>query len=288
MVPGGVVAAAFCPQPPLLVPEIGAGAAAELTALRAACDEAVRRLLAAGPERLYVLGAGPEAAGYPDGGQGTMAGFGVDVPLGLGRPGPVPPVAGPPACTPPVPASAAAVPPVPTLPVSTSAAAVPPARTSPVPSPDVPPAAERAADGAGGLPLPLGLGGWLLARAGAHLPVLGLLAGPGGELPPLELAGPAGLLVMGDGSARRDGRSPEPPDPRAAPYDATVAGALRSGDPAALRALDPALGSQLLAAGAPAWRAAGQLRAGARYGAQLLYARAPYGVAYLVASWRRR
>jgi hypothetical protein len=231
-VPGGViVATAFCPQPPLLVPELAAGAAPELADLRAACDEAVQRLLAAGSQRLYVLGAGPQPVCYPYGRLGTMAGFGVDVPLRLGSPAP---------------------------------------------------------DAADELPLPLGLGGWLLERAGAHLPVVGVLAGPGGELPPLELAGPAGLLVMGDGSARRDGRSPGYPDPRAVPYDEAVTAALASGDPAALRALDVGLGARLLAAGAPAWRAAGELLAGGRYDAELQYAEAPYGVGYVVAGWRQR
>jgi len=242
--PGGVVAAAFCPQPPLLVPELAAGAAPELAGLRAACDEAVRRLLAAGPQRLYVLGAGTRPACHPHGGLGTMAGFGVDVPLRLGSP-----VRG---------------------------------------GPGSAPAASDRQDARDELPLPLGLGGWLLERAGVHPPVVGVLAGPGGELPPLELAGPAGLLVMGDGSARRDGRSPGYPDPRAVPYDEAVGAALASGDPATLRALDVRLGAGLLAAGAAAWRAAGALLAGGRYDAELLYAGAPYGVGYLVAGWRRR
>ena len=42
--PGVVPAIAFCPSPPLLVPVLAAGAAAELDPLRAACREAVRRL----------------------------------------------------------------------------------------------------------------------------------------------------------------------------------------------------------------------------------------------------
>ena len=72
------------------------------------------------------------------------------------------------------------------------------------------------------------------------------------------------------------------------PFDDTVAAALRSGDPAALRAVDLALGAALLAAGTPAWRAAGTLLAGARYRADLLYAGAPYGVGYFVAFWTRQ
>jgi hypothetical protein len=279
-VPGGVIlATAFCPQPPLLVPELAAGAAPELAGLRAACDEAVRRMLAAGPQRLYVLGAGPRPACYPYGGLGTMAGFGVDVSLRLGSPlrgrsGPAVAVSGRSA---PVPSGS--VRPVPAATVA--------GRGLPAPL-AAPGLGEASPDAAGELPLPLGLGGWLLERAGAYLPVVGVLAGPGGELPPLELAGPAGLLVMGDGSACRDGRSPGYPDPRAVPYDEAVTVALATGDPAALCALDVALGARLLAAGAPVWRAAGALLAGGWYDAEVLYAEAPYGVGYLVAGWRRR
>lgn len=40
-----VVCVAVCPHPPLLIPEVAAGAAPELDDLRAACDVAVRRLL---------------------------------------------------------------------------------------------------------------------------------------------------------------------------------------------------------------------------------------------------
>jgi len=58
-----VVAAAFCPHPPLPAPASAGGAAAAVDDLRAACDLAVRRLLAAGPRRVHVLGAGSSGAG---------------------------------------------------------------------------------------------------------------------------------------------------------------------------------------------------------------------------------
>ncbi|NMH95864.1 hypothetical protein HF526_00760 [Pseudonocardia sp. K10HN5] len=71
------------PQPPLLVPELATGAAAETTGLRDACRSAVVRLAAAAP-RWIAVGAdpggrrtvGPESAG-------TFAGFGVDVRVAL-------------------------------------------------------------------------------------------------------------------------------------------------------------------------------------------------------------
>ncbi|MBI3688346.1 MAG: hypothetical protein HY241_13630 [Actinobacteria bacterium] len=144
-----------------------------------------------------------------------------------------------------------------------------------------------AAAGVPRLPLALTLGGWLLARAGGHRSVVGVQVGPDGELPG-EIEAPTGrggLLVMGDGSARRGPHPPGWPDPRAEPHDAAVAAALAAGDPARLAGLDPALGAELMAAGVPAWRAAGRLLAGARVRAELLHHEAPYGVGYLVAGW---
>lgn len=74
-----VSAIAFCPSPPLLVPELAAGAAAELDPLRAACREAVRRLLATRPAELVVIGTGPETTRFMPGTTGTLAGYGVPV-----------------------------------------------------------------------------------------------------------------------------------------------------------------------------------------------------------------
>jgi hypothetical protein len=82
-----LVAAAVCPCPPLLVPEIAAGAAPELDPLRAACLDAVAVLAAARPDRLVVVGpAGPEGRGtYPPGATGSFRGFGVDLDVRLGQ-----------------------------------------------------------------------------------------------------------------------------------------------------------------------------------------------------------
>ncbi|MFF7457443.1 class III extradiol dioxygenase subunit B-like domain-containing protein [Kitasatospora sp. NPDC008115] len=80
-----LVAAAVCPCPPLLVPEVAAGAAAELEPLRAACDEALGVVLAAGPELLVVVGTGPEAEVWTEGGAGSFHRYGV--PLVAALPG---------------------------------------------------------------------------------------------------------------------------------------------------------------------------------------------------------
>jgi len=251
-----LVAAAFAPHPPLIVPEVAAGAAGELDGLRAAGAAAVRRLAATRPDRVVVVGAGPPPARRWDGvDAGSLAGYGVarTVPLGPGAGGGL--------------------------------------------APGLPP-----------MPLSATVGAWLLQQAGYAGPryavtvpagatdaelagwagrILGGGGGGGAEVGGADLGGDrVGLLVMGDGSARRSTAAPGHLDSRAAGFDARVAGALREADPAALSSLDPALGAELLAAGVPAWRLAGQAAAAAGpFEAELLYDYAPYGVGYLVAVW---
>ncbi|MEU8486909.1 class III extradiol dioxygenase subunit B-like domain-containing protein [Streptomyces sp. NPDC048641] len=79
-----LVAAAVCPCPPLLVPEVAAGAAPELDAARAACDEAVRAVLAARPDLIVVVGEGPVTRAHEQGATGGFQPFGVDREVRLG------------------------------------------------------------------------------------------------------------------------------------------------------------------------------------------------------------
>ncbi|MGP3982781.1 class III extradiol dioxygenase subunit B-like domain-containing protein [Streptomyces sp. KR80] len=81
-----LVAAAVAPSPPLLVPDVAAGAAHELDALRAACSDAVAVLAAARPRRLVVVGpAEPAGRGrHPQGAVGSFRGFGVELDVVLG------------------------------------------------------------------------------------------------------------------------------------------------------------------------------------------------------------
>lgn len=92
------------------------------------------------------------------------------------------------------------------------------------------------------------------------------------------------LLVMADGSARRNRKAPGYLDERSVPFDAAVEGAIRSGDVAALLALDAGVARELMATG----RASLQVLAGALDGTpcstQVRYRDDPFGVAYLVAS----
>lgn len=81
-----LVAAAVCPCPPLLVPDVAAGAAHELDVARAACTDALGVLAASRPDRLLVVG--PTGQGgrepYPQGTWGSFRGFGVDLDVCLG------------------------------------------------------------------------------------------------------------------------------------------------------------------------------------------------------------
>ncbi|MFE9693139.1 hypothetical protein [Micromonospora sp. NPDC005806] len=72
-----LVAAAVCPHPPLLVPELAGAAAPELDDLGAAADAAVARLLAADPGVILLLGAGPETERFGTADYGSLLPFGL-------------------------------------------------------------------------------------------------------------------------------------------------------------------------------------------------------------------
>jgi hypothetical protein len=243
-----LVAAAVCPHPPLLVPAVGAG---EPVAARRFALDATRWLLSAGLDLLTVVGDAPVTGSVPPGATGSFAGFGVPARVTLGTP----------------------------------------------------------ADGtapSGPLPLSLSVGAWLLAELqgdgdasgafgvdgfGVRADVTAAAAAAHGA----RLASRAdrvGLLVMGDGSARRSAAAPGGHDGRAAGFDAAASAALAAGDPAAVLALDPALARDLLAAGRAPWQVlAGAARrhdvTEASWIGYVLYDDAPYGVGYLVATWKK-
>jgi hypothetical protein len=141
--------------------------------------------------------------------------------------------------------------------------------------------------------LSLTIGAWLLRDAlGVRSGALGFSVGPdfsasraAVDLLSLVEKQDVALLVMGDGSARRDVKAPGYLDDRAADFDASVVAAFSSGEPTMLAALDAGLGAELLAVGVPAWHAAADVLTGS-FTAQVSYDAAPYGVAYFVASWR--
>lgn len=108
------------------------------------------------------------------------------------------------------------------------------------------------------LPLSLAVGGWLLEQSKAAGLPRTYLAVPTSATPDecfrlgREIASGndrVGLLVMGDGSARRSEHSPVHLHPRAEIFDTTVATALQHSDLDVLKALDPDLATELQAAG---------------------------------------
>jgi hypothetical protein len=82
-----LISAAVCPHPPLLVPEVAGGAASELAGLRAACEEAVRRLTAGpDPGLVVVVGSGPRARDFGTDATGSLRPYGADITVGAGDP----------------------------------------------------------------------------------------------------------------------------------------------------------------------------------------------------------
>lgn len=255
-----LVAAAVCPHPPLLVPEVAGSAAPELDDLRTACDTAVRRLLAADPDRVILLGTGPVTGPIRPPATGSLQPWGVDldVPLVPGQPdrGAVLPLSLTIGAW--LLARHDARPPLTAAPAHTVPAHTAPAHTAPVS------AVQVAAD--------------------AGLAELAALADE------VAAAGDrVALLVLGDGSACRGEKSPGYDDPRALPYDQRVAGALADADLDVLLGLDPVVSAELKAAGRAPWQvlASAARAAGGGWRGELLHDAAPYGVAYFVASWER-
>lgn len=242
-----LVAAAVCPCPPLLVPEVASGAAPELDAARDACADAVGVLAASRPDLLVVVGAADqEGTGtYLQGARASFRGFGVDLGAFLGTA--VEPRTG-------FPGSDTAR----ELPASLAVAAWLLSRT-------------RWADApVEGLGVGERLAGDLCVQEGRKL---------------AARAERVVLLVMGDGSACRTVKAPGYLDERAEGFDAAAARALGAADTAALTALDETLAYELKAAGRAPWQVLAGAAQGAGLGGQLLYEDAPYGVGYFTAVW---
>lgn len=137
------------------------------------------------------------------------------------------------------------------------------------------------------MPLSLQVGAWLLSGRTLGCEPIYVVIGRDGEpvTPWPDLSASTGLLVMGDGSARRSLKSPGYLDKRAEPFDTTVVKALADGSPELLADVDLELADALLAAGAPAWKATANLLRSGNWQPDVLYADAPYGVMYTVATW---
>jgi len=78
-----ITGVAFCPHPPALIPAVAQGAEAELEDLLTQCDRAITDVASTQPDRLVLLGAGPQSRAYPPSAWGSLAGFGVRVEVQL-------------------------------------------------------------------------------------------------------------------------------------------------------------------------------------------------------------
>jgi len=249
-----VTAAALVPHPPLLVPELGRGASPELDELRSAC----RRALAATLEQadaLLVVGAAPSWGEAQPGAAASFAPYGAAVEVALPRAGP----RGRPDHV-------------------LDRGRLPPGHLDE-------------------LPLSLAVAAWLLSLEGAarQLPSVAAFGVPaslgsgravalGRALAGAVRAGRrAGLLVMGDLSARRTPRAPAALHPGAAAFDQQVGDAIRKAEPARLLDLDAEAAAELRVGGtAPLWLLAGAVEGAGALRGEVLYEAAPYGVGYLV------
>lgn len=141
------------------------------------------------------------------------------------------------------------------------------------------------------LPISLAVGRWLLSRSpyaggrdvswrvsGADAAGWGRQVAASGET--------TALLVLGEGSACLGSSAPLPADARGAGLDAAVLSAVADGDPVALLRLDPVLAHELGASGCSPWRALGAAVGGRTVRSGPTSYAAPYGVGYLVGSWR--
>ncbi|MEU6738419.1 class III extradiol dioxygenase subunit B-like domain-containing protein [Streptosporangium sandarakinum] len=81
-----LVAAAVCPHPPLLVPELAGAASPELDDLRAACTAALGALRDSRPDRIVVVGGADRAGDHGADASGSLAPWGADVRTGEGEP----------------------------------------------------------------------------------------------------------------------------------------------------------------------------------------------------------
>jgi hypothetical protein len=247
-----LIAAAVCPNPPLLVPEATGGSGPgrpELDRLRAACHEAVAALAAERPDLIAVVGGAGRTAEYPPGAVASLDEFGIPFTLAAGAA---------------YPAGA------PGLPLSLTIAKWLLAGVTGSAGQD-PPGADP--------PLVVW---WGIARDATTAECLEL-----GERI-AALAPRVAVLAMGDGPGRRARGVPGAADPAADRYDEQVTAALAGPSARALAALDPAQDGDLFVAGRAAW----QVLAGAAgqddFDAALEYAAAPFEVTYYVARWRRR
>ena len=95
-----------------------------------------------------------------------------------------------------------------------------------------------------------------------------------------------GVILVADGAACHGPKAPMAQDVRAQLYDDGVWAALASGQPSRLAQIDADLGDELGATGSQVWPVLVAAADADEIG-EVLWAGAPYGVGWAVASWRR-
>jgi len=145
------------------------------------------------------------------------------------------------------------------------------------------------------LPLPLTIAAFLLEAAGADQRVQALSIAKAGtsadrdviakELTERAADAPTLLLVIGDGSATRTEKAPGYIQPDALNFDAVTSAAIAAADFQTIVEIPQELADRLWCQGLPAWQVAAYAAAHLKQG-ELILETAPFGVNYLVASWR--
>jgi hypothetical protein len=129
------------------------------------------------------------------------------------------------------------------------------------------------------VPVPVAIAAWLLGGRPAHI--------LGTEVASSRLHAFDAVLAMGDGSAARTDKAPLHLDPQALLLDEAAVAALGAGDLDALRALDLTQTDAVGATGPRGWRTLAEAIEEVEH-SELLATADPYGVQYLVATWRAR
>ena len=119
---------------------------------------------------------------------------------------------------------------------------------------------------------------WITTSGDGHATALGQQLAADGTC--------VGLILVADGAACHGRKAPRAQDARAQAYDDGVGAALASGQPSRLAQIDADLGDELGATGSQVWPALVAAAGGDGIG-EVLWAGAPYGVGWAVASWRR-
>lgn len=250
-----LVAAAVCPHPPLLVPEVMGAAGqrgSDMGEVLAACDAAVAGLAAAEPGLIVVVGGAAASADYDGSAAGSLREYGIRYAVGTGAP---------------------------VLPLSLTVGSWLLRRAG-----LVPPEGPAAGPARPARPARPGRRLWLraVARATPAADCLRLGAAIARQAPRVA------VLAMGDGPARKAVGAPGAADLAADSYHAEVAAALAGADPARLARLAASLDDELMVAGRAAWQVLAGAADGERLRGRLRCATARYEVSYLVASWDRR